>query len=189
MVTHWGPSRRFRIWVAGGLIASALGILGLWYAASSTGLPTLGVGSAAPGFSLPSLNGRMISLSRLRGRAILINFWAAWCPYCRAEATSLSSLESSCRRLTVLGVAVGAREAGVAAFANQMGIGYPELIDRNAAVAIRYGATFLPTSVLVSPNGRIAWIDRGQFLSAGQARSLVDQRLGGVCLPGRPAHG
>lgn len=185
---RWGRSRRVTAWIAGSALVAGLMLVGLLRLASPSMLPSPGVGAPAPGFSLPALNGRMISLQRLRGQAIFINFWASWCPYCRAEAVTLQSLESRCRHLTVLEVAVDGGEARTSRFASQMGIGYPVLLDHDGLVANLYGATYLPTSVLVSPTGRIAWIDHGVFITGGEARSLVDRHLGGICLPDNTSH-
>lgn len=183
-----GRSRRITALIAGAALALALLAVGIMAVARHNIASPLQVGTSAPTFSLPALDGGSISLAELHGHALLINFWASWCPYCRAETESLVTLQTSCHDLTVLGVAVDAPPERVAQFANHAGIGYPVLLDPTGEVANLYGATYLPTSVLVSPTGRIAWIDHGVFITGGEARSLVDRHLGGICLPDNTSH-
>jgi peroxiredoxin len=185
----WGRTQRLTAWILGAALGASLVAFGLLRAAPGSLLPAPAVGAAAPTFSLPAIDGGSISLARLRGHAVLINFWASWCPYCRAETESLVTLHSACDRLTVLGVAVEAPENRVVRFATHAGIGYPILMDPSGSVAMRYGATYLPTSVLITPEGRIAWIHHGAFITADQARALVDNRLHDVCAARNGTHG
>ncbi len=185
----WGRTQKLTAWIAGLALGASVVVFGLLRAEPVSLLPEPTVGTTAPAFSLPDLDGQSISLARLRGHAVLINFWTSWCPYCRAETASLVSLHSTCDRLTVLGVAVEAPEDRVARFADHAGIGYPILMDPSGSVAVRYGATYLPTSVLITPQGRIAWIRHGAFTNADQALTLVDRRLHDICSARNGSHG
>ena len=113
---------------------------------------------AAPDFELSALDGRRIRLSDLRGRVVLVNFWATWCAPCRVEMPWLSEFSArySDQGLTVLGVSVddGGRER-VEKFVRRRSVGYPILLN-DGNVDQRYGGVrFLPQTFFVGRDGRI----------------------------------
>ncbi len=114
--------------------------------------------SAAPGYELPDLEGRNHRLEDLRGRIVLLNFWATWCGPCREELPALDQLASRHAEdgLVVVGISLdrAGREA-VAGFLEGRGIGFPVLLDPNSEVGDRYGVRFYPTSVVIDRQGRL----------------------------------
>jgi thiol-disulfide isomerase/thioredoxin len=110
--------------------------------------------SAAPAFVLPDLQGRPVALGSFRGRPTLLNFWATWCPPCRAEMPDLQALSDArddC--LTVVGIAVGSGGINeVGDFVRQHGLRYPMLIG-NEQVAADYAVRTIPRSVLLDSSG------------------------------------
>ena len=115
--------------------------------------------SADQRFSLEDLSGRTVSLDGLlkEKKAVLLNFWATWCPPCRAEIPDLIRLQEqySARGFTVLGVNVGESQGKVSSFASKVGINYPVLLDGDQAVAEKYRVVGIPTSLLISSDGKI----------------------------------
>lgn len=110
-------------------------------------------------FTLQDSQGKTTSLEGTlkNNKAVLLNFWATWCPPCREEIPDLIRLQSEYGKsgFTVLGIDVGESPAKVSSFMNKMGINYPVLLDRDKEVAARYGLVGIPTSYLVSSEGKI----------------------------------
>ena len=112
----------------------------------------------APGFVLPQLGGGTLRLIDYRGRVVLLNFWATWCPPCRAEIPDLNRLQDELgpKGLEVIGVSLD--EEGfdaVRPFAETHEVTYPLVVD-DGAVAAQYGSIQgLPTTLVIDRNGRI----------------------------------
>lgn len=115
----------------------------------------------APDFTLRTPDGEPFTLSEHRGRVVLINFWATWCPPCVVEVPELVRLQEELRDegLVVVGVS---QDAGPAAFddvrdfGRMFAVNYPLVLDPGQQVGQRYdGARTLPTTVVVDRDGRI----------------------------------
>ena len=128
----------------------------------------INVGSVAVDFTLPDLDGTEVSLSQYRGDVVLINFWATWCPPCRAE---IPEIEAAYRArndegFVVLGIAVEQSHALVAPFVELEGMTYPVLLDELSQVYSTYRAPGLPVSVVVDQDGVIQARHIGQMTGA-----------------------
>ncbi|MDP3177627.1 MAG: TlpA disulfide reductase family protein, partial [Spirochaetaceae bacterium] len=84
-----------------------------------------------PDFTLPGLDGKSAKISSLRGKIVLLNFWATWCPPCRAEMPSIQRLWESQKggAFTVMAVSVGEKESTVKAFIAKEKFGFPVYLD------------------------------------------------------------
>jgi thiol-disulfide isomerase/thioredoxin len=115
----------------------------------------------APAFTLEDMDGKKVSLADLRGRVVLVNFWATWCPPCRKEMPSLERLARLMKDqpFTVLAINVGEDPDNVFGFLSQLepAPGFPLLFDRNSAVLRSWPVRGLPTSFVIDPAGRIAY--------------------------------
>ena len=115
-------------------------------------------GVPAPDFILPSLDGRKVKLSDFRGKAVLLNFWATWCPPCKVEMPWFEDLQKQYAQdgLVVLGVAMDDSEpATIAKFANELGVNYPVLLGTDK-VSDDYGdVQYLPTTFYIARDGTI----------------------------------
>lgn len=112
---------------------------------------------AAPGFELPALDGKPVSLESARGKIVLLNFWATWCGPCRAETPDLIALQNKYRdALQIIGLAVDADDPDeVKDYAQRSGINFPIAIASDA-VRIQYGGIMaLPTTFVLDKEGRI----------------------------------
>ena len=122
-------------------------------------------------FTLKNLEGQAVAFDEvLEGKkAVLLNFWATWCPPCREEIPDLIELQTKHGgdSFAILGVDVGESSARVKAFSEKMGINYPLLLDSGMETAQTYGVVGIPTSLLITPDGMII----GEY--HGYTRKLV----------------
>jgi cytochrome c biogenesis protein CcmG/thiol:disulfide interchange protein DsbE len=116
-------------------------------------------GNLAPDFELRSLDGHRVTLSELRGRPVLLNFWATWCAPCRVEMPWLVQFDQQYRShgVQIIGVSLddSGAERDVAVFANDKGVKYNVLFG-NSSVADAYGGVrFMPQSFFIDREGKI----------------------------------
>ncbi|ULA63929.1 MAG: Thiol:disulfide oxidoreductase related to ResA [Nitrospira sp.] len=114
------------------------------------------VGEEAPNFQLRDLNGNTVSLSQLRGKVVLVNFWATWCGPCRIEMPAMEQLYRSYSRkdFEILAVSTDPQGAAVTRpFQQEMGFTFPILHDAEYRIGLMYGARSLPMTFMVDRNG------------------------------------
>ena len=112
------------------------------------------VGDAAPAFQTVDLVGRTVSLDDVRGRVVVVNFWATWCPPCRVEMPELDAYQAEMGdRLAVLGINMAEPKTAIVPFVLQNGLRFPILLDESGAIAASYGVTGLPTSLILDRSG------------------------------------
>ena len=114
--------------------------------------------SAAPDFTLDSLDGKSMRLSDLRGKAVLLNFWATWCGPCKIEMPWFVDLQNQygAQGLQIVGVAMDdSSKEDIAKFAKEMGVNYPVLIGKEAVGDEYGGVPALPESFFISRDGKI----------------------------------
>lgn len=115
------------------------------------------IGRPAPAFSLAPVDGGMLlSLDSLRGRVIVLNFWATWCVPCVEEHAALAQAAQQLGRETAfLGVVYEDSEAQVRAFLQRGGAAYPMVMDPGGRTAIAYGVYGVPETFFISADGVI----------------------------------
>jgi cytochrome c biogenesis protein CcmG/thiol:disulfide interchange protein DsbE len=117
------------------------------------------VGARAPTFALASLSGgSTVSLASLRGKTVVLNFFASWCDPCKREAPVLEQLwrDDRSHNLVVLGVDANDSRSDAERFVRAHGVTYPIVSDPNGLVAAnRYGIANLPATWVLNPQGRI----------------------------------
>jgi peroxiredoxin len=135
----------------------AVVLLYVVFSGSSTSQP-VGRGSAAPDFSLPSLDSdRPIVLSELRGRVVLVNFWATWCQPCEDEMPAMERLYERLRPagFELLAISVGEEPSVVRSFRDRLGVTFPILLDSDKRVAAAWQTFAFPESLLVDRDGTV----------------------------------
>ena len=114
--------------------------------------------TVAPDFSLESLDGKTMRLSDLRGKAVLLNFWATWCGPCKIEMPWFVDLQNKygSQGLQIVGVAMDdASKEDIGKFARDMGVNYPILIGKESVGDQYGGVPALPESFLIARDGKI----------------------------------
>lgn len=111
----------------------------------------------APALVLPSLEGGMAKLDDLRGRVVLVNFWAVWCPPCRKEMPSMSRLADKLagKPFTILGVNVGETPEEIRAFLKLVPVNFPIAPDSEGQNLKSWSVFAFPTSYVVDKKGRM----------------------------------
>jgi thiol-disulfide isomerase/thioredoxin len=119
--------------------------------------PAVG-GAAAPDFTLKDLSGRDVTLSSLRGKVVLLNFWATWCPPCREEIPSMMRLNKAMEgkpfQMLAVSEDAGGKDA-VTGYFKESKASLPALLDTDQAVGGRYGLTGVPETFVIGKNGVI----------------------------------
>jgi thiol-disulfide isomerase/thioredoxin len=126
--------------------------------------PTLKPGTTAPAFSLPSLGGSdAVSLASFRGRPVIINFFASWCPHCRAELEAMATVaRRSAGHVAVIGVDSNeSSDAAATRLLTAAHATYPVGLDNSAKVATQYLIDALPVSYFVNADGRVVGAAHG----------------------------
>ncbi len=169
---------------AGGSTSSSTeagyGIVALPDELNPTGEPAVAQeGRAAPNFTLATVEGEERSLVDFRGDYVLVNFWATWCPPCRAETPRLQNFYEDHRDQGIVIVGVNQQETPERAggFAEDFGVTYPMLLDRTGEVSDGYRvSTQMPVSYLVDPDGVVVDVHLGEVLP-GDLEELLERHV------------
>lgn len=180
--TPWRPARLFWVLVALSLLTVGLG---LWQLAAAPrrrlaaeAQPAVNgpARSVAPDFTLTAADGGTVRLRELRGQVVLLNFWATWCPPCKAEMPDLDALHreyAASKGFVVVGVNMEEEAAVVTAFAELRGISFPLLLDADSQVSNRlFAVRSLPTSMIIDREGYIRDAWTGQISKAAMLARL-----------------
>jgi len=187
------PLRPLTFTALGALLGAALGLV-LWGGLPadpaspepSAGAPAFTpvaaplAGARAPDFSAPTLDGSSMRLSDLRGRAVILNFWATWCEPCRAEMPLLDDRSRTLaeRGLAVLGVNFDEAVEDVRAFRDELGLTFPLLLDPGGELQSLYRVIGYPTTYFIDADGVIRAVHLGVMDEALLDDYLADLGLG-----------
>jgi peroxiredoxin len=135
----------------------------------------------APEFALSDIEGRAQRLADFRGTVVLLNFWATWCPPCRAEMPSMETLYHAYKEQGFVILAVSSDVQGAAVvqpFMAQYRLSFPSLLDTTGRVHGLYGVRSIPTSYLLDRHGRVVSREIGaRNWANAEARALVASLL------------
>ena len=134
------------------------------------------VGGPAPDFRLENLDGKSISLGDFRGKPVLINFWATWCPPCRDEMPYLQQVyeEWSDKGLVVLAINIGESPSEAKRFLQTHNLSLPVLLDTEENAARKYNITGIPTTFFIDSDGIIQQKIIGAFPNKGAIEKYLN---------------
>jgi peroxiredoxin len=131
------------------------------------------VGQVPPQFSGVALDGSRFDLGALRGRVVVVNFFATWCDNCRAELPLLQRVYAQRHAAGLDMVTVDFNDSGDArAFLAPYGLGFPAMLDGSSRVGQAYLVSALPVTFFIGRDGRVAHVFHGQLSDATLATSL-----------------
>ncbi len=172
------------------ILSAAVLIFGaIWTAVSAPAPGSLTEGQApapragflAPDLELENSAGQKVRLSDFRGRPVLLNFWASWCPPCQAEMPAMQIVhdEYGSQGFVVLAVNTTFQDSEVSAlqFAAERGLSFPILFDRDGKISRQYEVRSMPTSFFIGADGVIREVVVGGPMSEGLLRSQAEQLL------------
>lgn len=133
-------------------------------------------GQAQPDLSAADLSGRVWRLPELKGRAVLINFWASWCEPCIAEMPSLQTLaQRQPDSLVVLAVNFKQSLPAIDSFLQRTGLTLPVLADPQGLLARQWGIRIFPSTVVIDAQGRARGVLQGELDWGGSAAQMLLQ--------------
>ena len=144
--------------------------------AASTAVQTYPPGTPAKALRLPGLDGPEVDLAALRGRPVVVNFWATWCQPCVREFPLLRAAAAAHKadRLAVVGVLTGDRPGPARDFVRAQRATWPVALDPEATTATAWGAVGLPHTWFIRPDGTLASHQLGELTQASLDRQLAE---------------
>jgi cytochrome c biogenesis protein CcmG, thiol:disulfide interchange protein DsbE len=136
--------------------------------------PSLQVAPFEP-FSAPAVEGEVVTgdgagsrlaLADLRGRPVVLNFWASWCEPCRREGPDLVAFSKSHPEVAMMGINVSDGEASAVPFADQLGFVWPSIADRDQRLVREFRLIGLPATFVVDADGRVVYRKLGEVTAA-----------------------
>jgi cytochrome c biogenesis protein CcmG, thiol:disulfide interchange protein DsbE len=171
-------SRHRARWIAGSVLAVVVALIVLLATrppATATEVDTPLLGQRAPAIVGTTLTGQSFNLAADRGRFVVVNFSASWCPPCQVEEPALVTFAYQHRHpgdAALVGVVYDDSVSSARAFARTSGATWPEVIDPGGAIALRYGVRGPPETFLISPSGEVV-----AHLDSSVTAAVLDQQI------------
>ena len=159
-----------QLWILLALLVAVIAVIALLPSGDGAAAPDLNpdseieaatlvkAGDQAPDFTVEMFDGSRVTLADLRGKVVLLNFWATWCPPCREELTHVQTElidRFAGRPFVFLPVSRGESRETVAAFREKTGYEFPMGLDSTQSVYKRYAANYIPRNFLIDADGRV----------------------------------
>lgn len=160
-------ARRVRLAASALVVAAALGVGFLLFGGSGDGVSVSGTaagGRPVPHVSLTDFDGARFDLADYRGKPVVLNFWASWCPFCVAEMPDFQRVHQELGdRVAFVGVNLRDNGSAAQALAGKTGVTYRLAADPNGRVYSSFKGTGMPTTVFIDAHGRLVDLVTGQL--------------------------
>ncbi len=152
------------------------------FAVLGHGMSRLPTPVTAPDFTLEDMDGKSYTLSSLRGKVVMVNFWATWCPPCREEIPSMETVYQALRNEDFIVLAINQWESPdhVFSYMGQLDVypNFPILFDRDSSISVAFGVQGLPTTLLIDKQGRVVYRAMGgRNFNHPEVRALIQQMI------------
>jgi cytochrome c biogenesis protein CcmG/thiol:disulfide interchange protein DsbE len=177
-IHHGKRSPVWGIVIAAVLVVGFLGIIGASLNQKTS--PPIQTGDALPVFSLTTFDGQTISTSELKGKVVLINFWASWCTTCADEAPALQTVWNEVApdgRVIFLGVDYSDTEPEALAYMQRFGSTYPSGPDLGTRISQTFRITGVPETYVFNTSGKLTSVTIGPFKNAEEIRTVINSAL------------
>ena len=137
-------------------------------------------GTKPPHFAAPTLDSQPLSTTGLRGKVVIVNFWASWCHECRPEMPALERLhrDYAARGLAIVGINVRENSDAMRRYAREVGLSFPLVLDPDGKINALYGVIGLPTTFVIGRDGRAVALAIGaRKWESAAARALIEALL------------
>ena len=141
---------------------------------------TIKEGSVAPDFSVTLRSGEKVTLDSYKGKVLFLHFWGTWCPPCRIELPEMDALAKKLKtqgekaKMDFLAIAISDTKKDLTNFMEKNSYTFPAALDETGKVAFAYGIQGVPTSMLISPDGKIIKIHVGMMNKKQIERFVAD---------------
>ena len=150
-------------------------------AAEAAAATLAGEGTEAPDFTVEMIDGSKVALSELRGKVVLLNFWATWCPPCREELSHVQAEildRFAGKDFVMLPVSRGERRETVERFIDKTGYTFPVGLDADQSIFRKYATNYIPRNFLIGADGRVIYVSVGyDEADFGEMIRKIDEAL------------